>query len=285
MTSPRRPAAPDRACRRLAQLVAAAAGVSVATAVGRRTPVLSGRAWVRPNHRGAAVSLVAGPAAAVTASLVSAAGLPSRWRRPALMLGLVSGAVGLYDDIAGARPNQQRDKGLRGHALALREGRLSAGGVKVVGIVGASIIAAGSTAIGPAQRLVAAGVMAASANMVNLLDLRPGRAAKASALAAAATMGGAAGAVGAAVLGTALGVLPADLGEKVMLGDAGANALGALLGFRLAAGATPAVRAAILSALVALTVASERVSFTGVIDATPALRRLDRWGRLPVAAA
>ncbi len=83
------------------------------------------------------------------------------------------------------------------------------------------------------------------------------------------------------MLGTSVGVLPADLGEKVMLGDAGANALGALLGFRLAAGARPAVRAAILGVLVVLTAASEKVSFTRVIEATPGLREFDRWGRMP----
>ena len=67
-----------------------------------------------------------------------------------------------------------------------------------------------------------------------------------------------------------------------MLGDAGANALGALLGYRLAAGSGPLKRAGILTVLVALTAASEKVSFTRVIEATPVLRELDRWGRLTV---
>jgi len=262
-------------------VVAAAAGALVLVEAGRGTPALSGLVWTRGNHRDDPVSLVAGPAAAMTASLVSAALLPSRLRGPVLLLGLSSGAVGLYDDIVGARPEQMRDKGFRGHLRALRSGRVSTGAVKIVGVVGASIATAGSVSAGPVDRILAAGIMAGSANLVNLFDLRPGRAAKVTALGAAATLNGPAAGASAAVLGTSLGVLPADLAELVMLGDAGANALGALLGFRLAAGSRPLGRAAILAVLVALTAASEKVSFTRVIEATPGLREFDAWGRCP----
>jgi hypothetical protein len=74
-------------------------------------------------------------------------------------------------------------------------------------------------------------------------------------------------------------VLPADLGERVMLGDCGANAVGALLGLRLAAVPARPARAGALAVVVGLTLASERVSFTRVIEATPVLRGLDRLGR------
>ena len=80
-------------------------------------------------------------------------------------------------------------------------------------------------------------------------------------------------------LGATLAVLPDDLGERVMIGDAGANAVGALLGLRLAALPARSSRAALLAAIVALTLASEKVSFTQVIEATPGLRELDRLGR------
>lgn len=258
----------------------AAAAALVSVEVARRVPALSGPVWVRRNHRGRSLSLVAGPAAALTASAVAGVLLPAGLRRSAVFLGLAAGAVGLYDDVVGARRDQQRDKGFRGHLRALRSGRLSGGAVKVVGVGGASMTAAGSVSSGLVDRIVAAGVMAGTANLVNLLDLRPGRAAKVSALAAAALSTGSAGGAGAAVLGTSLGVLPADLSEKVMLGDSGANALGALLGYRLAAASSPAARAGILTVLVVLTAASEKVSFTRVIEATPGLRALDRWGRL-----
>jgi hypothetical protein len=72
-----------------------------------------------------------------------------------------------------------------------------------------------------------------------------------------------------------------------MLGDAGANALGALLGLRLASAGGRGRRAGLLAAITALTLASEKVSFTKVnevsftkvIEATPGLRELDRLGR------
>jgi hypothetical protein len=128
--------------------------------------------------------------------------------------------------------------------------------------------------------LLGAGVIAGTANLVNLLDLRPGRALKAGLLVGAplATAGAGAG-IAAGAVGAAGGLLPADLDEQIMLGDAGANALGALLGTALAARTGPAGRAALLAGLVALTAASEKVSFTQVIQRTPVLRELDALGR------
>jgi UDP-N-acetylmuramyl pentapeptide phosphotransferase/UDP-N-acetylglucosamine-1-phosphate transferase len=211
-------------------------------------------------------------------------GAPAGTRAAAAVVGGVAGLVGGYDDVAGARPEQARDKGLAGHLRALRAGRVSAGAVKVAGIGAAAAVAAlltrrdrGVTAL--ADGVLTTGLVAGTANLVNLLDLRPGRAAKAAALAAAAGLGGPSGALVAGPLGASLAVLPADLGERVMLGDCGANAVGALLGLRLAAVPRRPARAGALATVVGLTLASERVSFTRVIEATPVLRELDRLGR------
>jgi len=65
-----------------------------------------------------------------------------------------------------------------------------------------------------------------------------------------------------------------------MLGDCGANALGAALG-AAAAGLPRPARIALLAGITALTAASEKVSFTKVIERTPALRWLDMLGRRP----
>ena len=83
------------------------------------------------------------------------------------------------------------------------------------------------------------------------------------------------------MIGAAVGLLPADLGERLMLGDTGANLLGAVLGLAVVLETSRPVRTGVLIVLIVLNLASERVSFTKVIDATPGLRHLDRLGRQP----
>ncbi|MGY1815747.1 hypothetical protein [Blastococcus sp. SYSU D00820] len=274
-----------RALLALTGAAATRAGLAGAAALTARP---AGAPWRRTNYAGRPVTLLGGPALAAAATASAVLGAPAGTRAAAAVVGTVSGLVGGYDDLAGARPEQARDKGLAGHLRALRAGRVSAGAVKVAGIGAAAAVAALLTRRpgDPAGRaladgIVTTGLVAGTANLVNLLDLRPGRAAKATAIAAAATVGGPAGGLSAGPLGAALAVLPADLGERVMLGDCGANAAGALLGLRLAQLPGRGARTGLLAGVVALTLASERVSFTRVIEATPGLRELDRLGRRP----
>lgn len=138
---------------------------------------------------------------------------------------------------------------------------------------------AGSAAGRVGDVLLGAGVIAGTANLVNLLDLRPGRALKAGLLIGAPLLATAGGGLVAGPAGAAGALLREDLGEQIMLGDAGANALGALLGVALAARTGPVGRAALLAGIAGLTAASEKVSFTKVIEATPGLRELDALGR------
>lgn len=246
----------------------------------------AGAPWRRMNYAGRPVTLLGGPALAAAATVTAVAGAPAGAVTAAAVVGTVSGLVGGYDDLAGARPDQARDKGLAGHLRALREGRVSAGAVKVAGIGAAAAVAAvltrrerGAGAL--VDGVLTTGLVAGTANLVNLLDLRPGRAGKAAVLTAVATLGGPAGGLVAGPLGATLGVLPDDLGERVMLGDSGANAVGAILGLRFAAMSGRGPRAVLLAGIVGLTLASEKVSFTTVIEATPGLRELDRLGRRP----
>ncbi|WP_299040216.1 hypothetical protein [uncultured Pseudokineococcus sp.] len=257
----------------------------------------AGARWERTNHRGRPLTLLEGPALALGALAgVAAAPLPGRVRAGAALATGVAAALGAVDDLVGS----SQARGLRGHLGALASGRLTTGGLKVLGIglgglVGAALVDGprgdGGTARAAADRLVAGALVAGSANLVNLLDLRPGRALKA-ALVLGHLVGGTGvpgsrpgGPLAAAGAGAAAVLLVPDLRERGMLGDCGANAAGALLGAALLTRtrSRPA-RGAVLAAVLALTAASERVSFTRVIEATPVLRELDRLGR-PAAPA
>jgi UDP-N-acetylmuramyl pentapeptide phosphotransferase/UDP-N-acetylglucosamine-1-phosphate transferase len=249
--------------------------------------------WSRLNHRGEPVTLLEGPAyaaGAATAVLLTP-GLADRTRVAAIAAALGAGALGGYDDLYG---NADR-RGLRGHLGALRSGEVTTGGVKLVGI-GALGLACGALVRRGSllDKALAGVVVAGAANAVNLLDLRPGRAVKAAALASAPALlrraldsadDRGAVALGAAGLGAAAALLPEDLGESAMLGDAGANALGALLGVAAAAGCSRSGLVWRAAALTAVTLASEKVSFTRVIAACPPLDALDRFGRRPAVPA
>ena len=129
--------------------------------------------------------------------------------------------------------------------------------------------------------LLGGAVVASLANLVNLSDLRPGRAIKVGVLLGgpAVVQPGSAGVIAAAPLGAAAALANDDLGERSMLGDSGANALGALIGVAVLARYDRIGRLAHLVAATALTLASEKVSFTRVIEQTPVLQRLDQLGR------
>jgi len=240
----------------------------------------------RTNYRGRTVTLAGGPALAAGATIGAALGAPGAAVTAAtITAGATAAAVGFYDDMVGHRP-EQKAKGFAGHLGALREGRVTSGFVKIAGVGAAGLAASALLARDPAGKgrgmvnvLLGAGVIAGTANLVNLLDLRPGRALKAGALIGAPLALGRRGGVAAGTLGAGAALLPADLGEDIMLGDAGANALGALLGVALAARTGLAGRALALTVLAGLTAASEKVSFTKVIQDTPWLRRLDELGR------
>jgi UDP-GlcNAc:undecaprenyl-phosphate/decaprenyl-phosphate GlcNAc-1-phosphate transferase len=273
------------------RLIAAAAVGATAAGAARlaysamnRRPPGGPKAWSRTNHRGEPVTLLEGPAVAAgaiagvlfQAGLTSVTGSPGWRRAAAVVLGGAGAAVfGAYDDLAGSGDR----RGFRGHLGALRHGEVTTGAVKLGGIGVTGIVSAALAGGTPADVVVNAGLMAGGANLLNLFDLRPGRAIKVAAASGALIAASGRDSV-AAPLGAALALLPEDLGERAMLGDAGANALGAMLGAS-AAGLPRTARVALLAGIAGLTAASEKVSFTKVIARTPALNWLDMLGRRP----
>lgn len=274
-------------------VLGAAAARAAYTALTRRPP-RDEKLWLRTNHRGEPVTLLEGPAFAAGAvtALAVAPGVPARMRAAAIVAGGATGAFGGYDDVAGSGDS----RGFKGHLSALARGEVTTGAVKILGIGAAGLAAAALAGTGtPTRRralldvVINGALIAGSANLFNLFDLRPGRAIKAGLLASplmlAPVRGRGSGVLSASAvavpsLGAAVALLPEDLDERAMLGDAGANALGALLGLSATGLGRPA-RLTALAVVTALNAASEFVSFTKVIQATPPLRWLDELGRRP----
>ncbi|MBK6858355.1 MAG: hypothetical protein IPG97_17855 [Microthrixaceae bacterium] len=252
------------------------------------TPVLQ-----RMNHRGAPIITAAGlvvvlAVLAVEAALglVEAGGMDpvggTIGRRLVVLATVGFGLLGFLDDLLGAGESG----GFSGHLGALVHGRLTSGGIKLFGGAALALAVMASVQPGSVGRIIADGALVAlAANLGNLMDRAPGRCLKVTVLAfviLCATAAADPDLIGVAlVVGAAVALLPADLGEKVMLGDAGANVVGAALGIGVVLTSAPSIRNLVLAALILLNGASEKVSYSRLIDSTPLLRKLDRLGRRP----
>ncbi|MGH2920669.1 MAG: glycosyltransferase [Gaiellaceae bacterium] len=162
-------------------------------------------------------------------------------------------ALGLADDLWSGP-----ERGFRAH---LRSGRTT-GVLKLLGIPLVGLFAT--------RKLSGALLVGLAANFLNQLDTRPGRALKAYLLGAVLVR---------APLGTAVLLLPYDLRERTMLGDAGSNALGAMLGLSSVSRLTGSSRWLAIGALAGLTALGERRSLGELIERTPFLAEIDRLGR------
>jgi UDP-GlcNAc:undecaprenyl-phosphate GlcNAc-1-phosphate transferase len=263
----------------------AAGAARLAYSVLNQRPPGGARTWSRTNHRGEALTLLEGTAVAAgaIAGALAQAGLgPARSGRARsgaalAVAGAGAAAFGAYDDLAGSGDR----RGFRGHLGALRQGEVTTGAVKLGGIGVTGMLSAALAGGSPVDVVINTGLVAGGANLLNLFDLRPGRAIKVAVASGALIAAGGSRSGGASVaapLAAALALLREDLGERAMLGDCGANALGAMLG-AAAAGLPRPARIALLAGITGLTAASEKVSFTKVIERTPALRWLDMLGR------
>jgi hypothetical protein len=162
-------------------------------------------------------------------------------------------ALGLADDLWSGP-----ERGFRAH---LRSGRTT-GVLKLLGIPAVGLLAT--------RRVSGALLVGLAANALNQLDTRPGRALKAY-LAAAVVLD--------APVGIAVLLLPYDLREMAMLGDAGSNALGGLLGLKSVERFTGRGRWVAIGALAGLTLLGEQTSIGAWIERTPGVAWLDRLGR------
>lgn len=185
--------------------------------------------------------------------------------------------AGLFDD----RRGDEQARGFRGHMTSMGGGALTGGLVKIAagGLAGAI---AAMPAEGLGHKVEVFLLVGLTANLFNLLDRAPGRALKVAflCLVPLVVFGPVGFAVGTAgVVGALVAVTPADLRERAMLGDAGANPIGAVVGLGLAYSLDEPFRLLAVLVIGALNLVSEKVSFSRVIDSTPWLQAVDRIGR------
>jgi UDP-GlcNAc:undecaprenyl-phosphate/decaprenyl-phosphate GlcNAc-1-phosphate transferase len=273
-------------------------------------PMLSAPAFLRSNYRDHQLPTAGGLVIVCAALLVETfrvllgamgVGEPltlSSLRVPTLLGVLGFALLGLIDDLGATGAS----RGFKGHVRSILRGRLSTGAVKLLGGAMVAMLVASqftsrralnasdlstfsARATNVGWLLVDASLIALSANVGNLFDRAPGRTIKVSALCFLAIAIGAlvAGdwlslAPVAVVVGAALGLLVDDLREHTMLGDTGANVLGAAVAIAVVANASTGVRLVLLVAVIALNGAAELVSFSRVIERTAPLRAVDRAG-------
>ena len=192
--------------------------------------------FVRPNYRGIQIPVAVGllfflvPLLILSVTYLIADLEQFRTQTVVFLFVIGSMAIlGLIDDAFGSR----RASGLKGHFRRLFRGELTTGALKAIGGLTVAFLASLTTA--PLNQIVVNTlIIALAANALNLMDLRPGRAAKGYLLAAALLFAAAWTNpllfLPAVMTGAVLAYFPFDLRARAMMGDSGSNILGASLG-------------------------------------------------------
>lgn len=248
---------------------------------------------VRENFRGALLAFPLG-AVLATAALVALAPLaflddrgdldlldPELRRWLPYLIGVAF--LGFLDDSLGQGEAPGTPRGWRGHARALREGRLSTGAIKAIGALALAAYVVSGLGLESWRYLADVALLILATNAFNLLDLRPGRAEKALALLGLGLCLGAWTLAPLELLGIFAGPVLVGawftLRERAMLGDTGSNLVGAIGGVWLLTALGETGRLIALAAVLALTIFGELRSISRAIESVPPLRWLDSLGR------
>jgi UDP-GlcNAc:undecaprenyl-phosphate/decaprenyl-phosphate GlcNAc-1-phosphate transferase len=191
--------------------------------------------------------------------------------------------LGFLDDALGQGQAASTPRGWRGHGRALRDGSLSTGAIKAVGALALAAYVVSGRGLESWRYIADVALLILATNLFNLLDLRPGRAEKGLALLGVGLCLGAWTFAPLELLGIFAGPVLVGarltLGERAMLGDTGANLIGAIAGVWLLTTLGGDGRLIALGVVVALTVYGELRSLSATIESVPPLRWLDSLGR------
>ena len=186
--------------------------------------------------------------------------------------------AGALDDLIGNR----NVSGLKGHFKSLFKGELTTGGFKALfgGFVGLVVSVCISSSI--VDIIVNTLIIALSTNLMNLFDLRPGRAIKAYLVIMIPiyiTLTGYIKALPLLILPNVLAYFNTDLKARGMMGDTGSNVLGISIGVLMALGYGIKVRLAWLVFLILMHLITEKFSLTKIIEKNKVLKFIDNLGR------
>ena len=195
------------------------------------------------------------------------------------LLAIVSvGFICIIDDLMG----NKEVSGFKGHLGSLLRGELTTGGFKAIvgGLVALFLSILISRSI--LEILVNTLIISLFTNLLNLFDLRPGRAIKGYLFIGTIYM-----LVGITVeskyifiliAGYCIAYLPYDLKCKAMLGDVGSNILGITLGIITALNFDGISKFLLLSTLILINLLCEKYSLTKIIENNSILNYIDKIG-------
>lgn len=187
---------------------------------------------------------------------------------------LITGALflGFADD----RSSRTSERGFGAHLKALFKGRLTTGFIKAAGGIVIATVIALSLSDSLHLLIVNSLIIALFMNAVNLLDTRPGRALISflvlyviiigSVLLVEKTVLDATWNLWGVFLAPAIVLIRSELRGESMLGDAGSNMLGAVLGYMTVASFGTEVKTAVLIALAVFNIFADRVSITKLLE-------------------
>ncbi|WIV10981.1 glycosyltransferase [Proteiniborus sp. MB09-C3] len=192
---------------------------------------------------------------------------------------LMIGLIGIIDDIIG----EKEVKGFKGHISSLIKLRLTTGGLKLIVGGMASLLVSLTISTNIIDIIINGLIIGLFTNLINLFDLRPGRASKVFILLSIILIFSSRlneyNYVITSLLGIVLVYLPYDLKAKSMMGDVGSNVLGMTLGAFCAGTQSILIKSLYLVLLIVLHIISECYSLTEIIDNNRLLCYIDKLGR------
>lgn len=188
------------------------------------------------------------------------------------------GILGLIDDIYGTR----EAGGFKGHLGLLRKGKISTGLIKAAaGGLLALMMGAFIADFRVAESITNGLLIGLAANTLNLLDLRPGRAVSCFWVVILTVAVVEFGRLLTwheliPIFSAGIWITVKDRSARIMMGDAGSNVLGGVLGLVIITQADLTVRIIVLLILAGIHIYSEKYSISRLIESNRVLYRIDR---------